>query len=97
MSTGSESSRPGFPDAEWWGYFDGVKSGSRTIDGSKRFFLAQYAVAPLAERLLAVPVELAIEPVVFLNDAKRIRRQHLSRGAVSTHILPHVEWVTPAE
>ena len=28
------------------GYFDGVESGSRTIDDSKRFFLAQYAVAP---------------------------------------------------
>jgi hypothetical protein len=29
------------------GYFDGVASGSRTIDDSKRFFLAQYAVAPM--------------------------------------------------
>jgi len=28
------------------GYFDGVASGSSTIDDSKRFFLAQYAVAP---------------------------------------------------
>ena len=28
------------------GYFDGVRSGTPTIDGSKRFFLAQYAIAP---------------------------------------------------
>ena len=28
------------------GYFDGVASGPRTIHDSRRFFLAQYAVAP---------------------------------------------------
>jgi hypothetical protein len=42
------------------GYFDGVESGPYAIDDSKRFFLAQYAVAPTLVVRKRYPTELVI-------------------------------------